>query len=263
MSSQDEREDDVPIGGFDGATAIVTGAASGIGAATARALHDAGARVVVADVDGQRAREYATQLGNAALGVEVDVSEEPAVEALFAATIERFGTVDVLINNAAYRAKADFMTMPVEEWDRMLAVCTRGTFLCMRAAIRLMRADQHGGAIVNVSSVSATHPTIFANGHYDAAKAGVDALTRYAAVEFGPEGIRVNSVQPGGTATEGSRRISGSFTAAGPMAMPNRIPLGGRNRPEDVAQAILFLAGSAASRITGQLLAVDGGYLVA
>ena len=249
--------------GFNGAVAIVTGSASGIGAATARGFREAGAHVVVADLDGERARAYADELGDASLGVQVDVSDAAAVDALFATVIDQLGTVDVLVNCAAYRVKADFMEMPVREWDRMLDVTTRGTFLCMREAIRAMRAGERGGAIVNVSSVSAVHPTIFANGHYDAAKAGVDALTRYAAVEFAPDGIRVNSIQPGGTATEGGLRQLESIEVAGPITMPNRVPLGGRNRPEDVAAAILFLAGPGASRITGQTLAVDGGYLVA
>ena len=254
-----------PVFRLDDRTAIITGAASGIGKATARLFAAAGARVVIGDLNGEAAVETAADLaqtGSQAIGVAVDVADEAAVDELFAVAQSKFGAIDVLVNNAAYRAKADFMEMPVEEWDRMLAVCTRGTFLCMRAAIRSMRAEGNGGAIVNVSSVSAVHTTISHNGHYDAAKAGVDALTRYAAVEFAEDGIRVNSVQPGGTDTEGSRNIDSTFDLRGPIRLPGRVLLGGRNRPEDVASAILFLAAPAASRITGQALAVDGGFLV-
>jgi NAD(P)-dependent dehydrogenase (short-subunit alcohol dehydrogenase family) len=256
---------DRAVPGLAGKVAIVTGAASGIGAATAAVFTACGARVVIADLDADRAAHTAHMLsGNgAAIGVGADVSDEHAVQRMIATAIEQFGAVDVLVNNAAHRHKADFLEMTVADWDRMFAVCTRGTFLCMRAAIRQMRRLGGGGAIVNVSSVSAAHPTIMGNAHYDAAKAGVDALTRYAAMEFGADGIRVNAVLPGGTDTEGARAIRSTATPRGPMAMPDRVPLGGRSHPSDIAALIAFLASPAASRITGQSIAVDGGYLVA
>jgi NAD(P)-dependent dehydrogenase (short-subunit alcohol dehydrogenase family) len=151
--------------------------------------------------------------------------------------------------------------MPASEWDVMHAVIARGTFLCLREAIKIMRS-QGGGAIVNVSSVSARHPTIFSNMHYDSAKAGVDAITRAAAIEFAQDNIRVNSVQPGGMRTAGGQKIGTATPVTGPITQPGRMALGRAAEPIEQARAILFLASDAASYITGHLLTVDGGYHV-
>jgi NAD(P)-dependent dehydrogenase (short-subunit alcohol dehydrogenase family) len=132
----------------------------------------------------------------------------------------------------------------------------------MREAIKIMRDQGRGGSIVNVSSVSADHPTIFNNTHYDSAKAGVDAMTRAAAVEFAEHKIRVNSIQPGGTASGGAKAMGESLPFKGPMTLPGRIPLGRISQPIEQARAILFLASDAASYITGHHLTVDGGYHV-
>lgn len=245
--------------GLAGQVALVTGAASGIGRETASLFAQVGADVLFVDLDAAGAKAAAAPSGADHFGC--DISDETQVAALFAHVAERFGRLDVLANVAAYRRKADTMTMPLAEWDRMHAVTTRGSFLMMREAIRLMRA-QRSGTIVNVSSVSARHPTIFNNMHYDAAKAGVDAMTRAAAIEFAPYGIRVNSVQPGGTATSGAHRMTEELPARGPMTLPGRIALGRLSSPIEQARAILFLASPAASYITGQHLTVDGGYSV-
>lgn len=249
--------------------AIVTGAASGIGKATAHLMAHAGARVVVADLDGEGAAKVADDIavgGGAAIGVEVDVADEAMVKAMAAAATRAFGGIDILVNNAAYRPKADFMEMTVDTWDRMHAVNTRGTFLCMREAIRVManQGKERGGSIVNLSTVGTAHPTIFNNTHYDSSKAGVNAITKTSADEFAPLGIRVNAVMPGGVDTEGSRKMrSGAtpFVAKGPIMMPGRMVLG-TAQPIQLASAILFLASPASSYMTGHIMAVDGGYLV-
>lgn len=247
--------------GLSGKTAIVTGAASGIGRATATLFTQVGARVIFVDIDNDAVRAAAETVG--ADHAICDISDEAQVQALFAHAAELFGgRLDVLANIAAYRRKADTMTMPASEWDIMHAVTTRGTFLMMREAIRIMRAQETGGAIVNVSSVSARHPTIFNNTHYDSAKAGVDAMTRAAAIEFGSDRIRINSVQPGGTATGGASRMGNEIKMSGPITAPGRIPLGRISDPIEQARAILFLASDAASYITGHHLTVDGGYHV-
>lgn len=247
--------------GLEGKTAFITGAASGLGKATARLFLDVGARVAVADLDIAAAQTAVTEfaVGGRALAVEMDVSDEAAVKRAFADSAAAFGPVDVLVNNAAYRNKADTMTMSVEEWDRMQGVCTRGTFLCLRQAVEQMRG--RGGAIVNISSMSAQHPTIFPNMHYDAAKAGVDAITRLAAVEFASDKIRVNSVLPGGMTTPGVANMHASSVAiSGPATIPGRSVMGRAADPIEMARAVLFLASDAASYITGVELLVDGGF---
>ncbi len=246
--------------GLAGKTAIVTGAASGIGRATATLFAQVGARVLFVDLDDHGVRAAAAAVGMS--HAVCDISEETKVQALFAAAQELLGgRLDVLANVAAYRRKADTMSMSASEWDLMHAVTARGTFLMMREAIRVMR-PHGGGSIVNVSSVSAQHPTIFANMHYDAAKAGVDAMTRAAAVEFAGHGIRVNSVRPGGTASGGAARMADERPPTGPMTGTGRIPLGRLSDPIEQARAILFLASDASSYITGHHLTVDGGYHV-
>lgn len=246
--------------GLQGRTAIVTGAASGIGRATADLFMAVGARVLYVDIDADAVRDAAVRTGS--LHATCDISDAGQVASLFEYARQAFGRLDVLANVAAYRRKADTMAMPPSEWDAMHAVTTRGTFLMMREAIQIMRHQESGGSIVNTSSVSAMHPTIFSNMHYDSAKAGVDAMTRAAAIEFARYGIRVNAVQPGGTASGGARRMTENMQLAGPMTGPGRMPLGRISEPVEQARAILFLASPAASYITGHSLPVDGGYLV-
>lgn len=249
-----------------GKVALITGAASGLGKATAGLFLDVGASVVIADLNAEGAAAVAAELAaqGPTLGIGMDVSDEAAVQAGFAAAAEQFGGVDVLVNNAAYRGKANTMDMSVAEWDIMHAVCTRGSFLCLREAVKQMRR-RGGGSVVNVSSMSAQHPTIFPNMHYDSAKAGVDAITRLAAVEFGKDGIRVNSVLPGGMATPGPDKMraaqaAGGAVIAGPATIPGRNPMGRIADPIEMARAILFLASDAASYITGAELLVDAGF---
>ena len=251
---------------LDGKVALITGAAQGLGKEIARLFSEVGARVVIADLNDDAALSTAQELASfgPTLGIAMDVADEAAVKAGFAAAATQFGGVDVLVNNAAYRNKASTMDMPVAEWDVMHAVCTRGTFLCLREAVKQMRG-RGGGAIVNISSMSAQHPTIFPNMHYDSAKAGVDAITRLAAIEFGREGIRVNSVLPGGMATPGPDKMramaaQGGPKIDGPAVMPGRSILGRVAQPIEVARAVLFLASEAASFITGAELLVDAGF---
>lgn len=246
--------------GLQGKTAIVTGAGSGIGRATATLFREVGARVLFVDIVEDAVREAAEATGSPY--AVCDIADEAQVTAAFDKARVLFGGLDVLANVAAYRRKADTMAMPASEWDVMHAVTTRGTFLMMREAIKIMREQESGGAIVNVSSVSASHPTIFNNTHYDSAKAGVDAMTRAAAVEFAEHGIRVNSIQPGGTASGGAKKMGEELPMRGPMMAPGRIPLSRISDPIEQARAILFLASPASSYITGHHLTVDGGYAV-
>ena len=249
---------------LDNKVALITGAASGIGLATAQLFSDVGARVVIADIDNDAAVDAAKLIGPTAIGVRCDVADEESVAGAFDAAESAFGTVTVMINNAAGRSKANFLDMSVKEWDQVHHICTRGTFLCSREAIRRMLSKDLRGSIVNISTAASLHPMIFANAHYDSAKAGVNALTRDCAIEFAANNIRVNAIAPGGTDTPGSRKIvnNEAVKISGPALTEGRQPMKRRGTPEELAQAILFMASDASSYVTGQILAVDGGYTV-
>jgi NAD(P)-dependent dehydrogenase (short-subunit alcohol dehydrogenase family) len=247
----------------DGKVSVITGGASGMGRTTAKLFADTGARVAILDLNEAGAEETASAIreaGGEAIVVRCDLSDEGEVLAAFSRVAEELGPVDVLVNCAAYRGKAEFMDVTQEQWDDMFAITTRGTFYTMRAAIRQMIEAGKGGTIVNISSVCAQHCSIFANAHYDAAKAGVEALTRAAAVEFAEQKIRVNCIAPGGVKTEGLAGIQSNINFRGPATQPGRM-LWGYAEPIELSRAILFLASPASSYITGHVMAVDGGFL--
>lgn len=253
-----------------GKTAVVTGAGRGIGKGVADLLSSAGANVVVADILAQNAETVAAEIkgeGGSALAVTVDISDESAVKRMYEATRRQFQSVDILVHCAAIFPKYPLLDITVEQWDRIQAVNLRGTMLVMREAIRHMREGGKGGAIVNISSVSGEREVVFHNAAYGASKAGTTNLTRVAALEFGSDNIRVNAVLPGGTVTEGAKEATEAMKKSGielkgPMTQPGRMPLGGMGSPDDIAAACLFLVSPAARYITGQSLAVDGGFLV-
>jgi len=246
-------------------TAVITGAGAGIGQAIAQLFARAGARVVVADVNGDAAENTAHAIrsaGGHALAVMADVSQEAAVAALMDRALEEFGSLDVLVNNAAIFPKKPFLEVDAAFWDRLHAVNLRGTFLCLREAIRRMQAQGRGGSIVNISSVSSLQAVVYHNATYNASKAGVNSLTKTTALEFAADGIRVNAVLPGGVATPGAKAAGANIELKGPIMGPGRIPLGKMGEAEDIAMAALFFASPASRLVTGQLLAVDGGFQV-
>lgn len=249
---------------LDELSAIVTGGGSGIGRCIAETFAEAGARVVVVDIDLAAARAVAASIeaaGGQAWAIAADVSREVEVIHLFEEVGASYGNIDVLVNNAAIFPKKPFLDVDTEFWDRLQSVNLRGTFLCLREAIKRMKLSG-GGSIVNISSVSSMQAVVHHNAVYNATKAGVNSLTRTTALEFGGDGIRVNAVLPGGIPTDGARAASAAIELKGPILGAGRIPLGGMGDVQDIANAALFLASPASRYISGQLLAVDGGFLV-
>lgn len=243
-----------------GKTAIVTGAARGLGQAYAKAMAREGMNVLVADREDCGETLAALGSGARAAATRVDVSDFASVAAMTALAIEKFGRLDVLVNNAAlYGGLKGGRAEAIEEteWDACMAVNVKGVWNCCRAAIPHMRAQKYG-SIVNVASLAAVMGMPFAL-HYSTSKGAVIAMTRALARELGREGIRVNAVAPTAVPTEGTKQFFGDklerqmkFVAAGQS-------LSGVLEPEDVVGAVLFLASDAAKFVTGQTLMVDGG----
>ena len=237
--------------------AIVTGAASGMGAATARLFAAEGAKVVLADITEDAGAALAAEIGGDARFQKLDVTSEADWEALVAATLSAFGRIDVLINNAGGSGSHPDV-LNTATWDEQMNVNARGVFLGMRAVIPQMQAAG-GGSIVNISSISGLVGQRFVHMGYNAAKGAVRLATKAAAVQFARDNIRVNSVHPGLMPA-----MRTSMMTADPEVrrkMVNAVPMGREGRVEEVAHANLFLASDDASYITGIEVPVDGGFV--
>ena len=248
---------------FEGKVTLVTGAGSGIGRATALQFAAEGARVAVLDIDPEGGRETLGFLKNkneTGFFVPADISNNSEVDRGVAAVIKRWGRIDVLFNNAGLGLVKSLHETSEEEWDRIVAVNLKGVFLVSRAVLPSMMR-QNGGAIVNVSSISGLlgWPSYAA---YSASKGGIVQLTRQMAVDYGHRGIRVNCICPGTTLTPMiEKQLSREEDPeASTRVIEARHPLGRFAKPEEIAQAVLFLASEEASFITGAVLTVDGGY---
>jgi NAD(P)-dependent dehydrogenase (short-subunit alcohol dehydrogenase family) len=248
---------------FENKVALVTGAASGMGLATAKAFAEAGAAVVLADFKADAVKAEAQKLvaaGHRAIAVRCDVSDDSQVAAMVDRTVAEFGRIDAAFNNAGVMARiAPTANSTREDWDRVIGINLRGVWSCMKHELRQMQ-HQGSGAIVNNASVGALtgNPGI---GSYIASKHGVVGLTRTAALEYIKHGIRVNAVNPGLIDTQVARDVvSGNEQAYDEIA--KHVPIGRAGRPEEIASAVLWLCSSGASYVVGHALTVDGGMTV-
>ncbi len=257
---------------LSGKVALVTGAAQGFGFACARRLAAAGAAVVLADrrpdrLDAARAR--LTGKGASVAAVEGDVSVEADVDRLVGTAVERFGRLDVLVNNAGVFSNFLLEHLTPVEFQRILGVNVGGAFLCTRAAAARMREQGDGGSIINISSIDAIHPSGAGLSHYGTSKHAIWGLTKSMALELGPDRIRVNAIAPGPSLTEGAVEFVAAGAPAGIdvdaqwAAYEARIPLGRLAHADDVGRTALFLASELGSYVNGAQIVVDGGLLSA
>lgn len=257
-----------------GKAAIVTGSGMGIGQAIALRLAEAGAAVLVADLNtdaAERTAETIIRRDGKALAFTVDIADVAGAQAMVDRTLDAFGQLDLLVNNAGIFPFTPALAMTEAQWDRVLDINLKGTFFAAQAAAkRMSRVEgQRGGRIVNIASVDGLHPT--GNlAHYDASKGGVVMLTRALALEFAPLGIAVNAIAPGAIVTPGAQNGApvpepGASVQVDDMAAAafiQRIPMRRPGTPDEIARVALFLASDAASYMTGSLVVVDGGYLL-
>lgn len=240
--------------------AIVTGAARGIGRAIALTFIREGARVGLVDVDKEaleKVKEEIESRKGEALAIPCDITQSPQVREMIDRVQKTFGRVDILVNNAGIIRRGTIETVTEEDWDRVIEVNLKGTFNCSKAVVGIMK-QQGYGKIVNVSSIAGKMGDITSAPGYGPSKAGIDALTKTLARQLAPYGINVNGVAPHAIETE----MSAQWSEERRKEIIASIPLGRLGRPEDVAEAVLFLVSDEASFITGEILDVNGGALM-
>lgn len=247
------------MGMLEGKRTVVTGAGSGIGRAIASRFTTEGARVLVADINPDAAAETVSMLGSAALTFEVDVTDSSAVRAMIQRAVDAWGGLDVLVNNAGVGVAATTPNTSEEDWTRVISINLTGTFLGMKHGIPAIIASG-GGSIVNISSVAAM-VGVPDRAAYCAAKGGIMALTRAAAVDHVSEGIRINCIAPGTVDTPWVGRITSGYEdpEAARAAMQARQPHGRFVKPEEIASMAAYLASDDAGSIVGAVMVVDGG----
>jgi 2-deoxy-D-gluconate 3-dehydrogenase len=252
---------------LSGKTALVTGGAMGIGLGIATRLAEAGAHVAIVDMQKEAAEKAVATLtaeGRSAMAFIADVSQIVAVREAATRTVEAFGSLDILVNNAGIYPTIPVMNLTEEDFDRIVSINLKGAFLMTKVAAERMIASGKGGAIINITSVDAVHPSSVGLATYDATKHGLWGFTKNVALELAPHKIRVNAIAPGGITTPGTgagkapsaelQKIREAFEA--------RIPMKHFGEPDDVGKVALFLASDMSSYMTGAQIVVDGGVLL-
>lgn len=254
-----------------GKVALVTGGGSGIGQAIALRLAEAGAAVMITDINQEAAQQVIEMIqakGGAARGLEADVSQAGDASRVVGATVDALGGLHILVNNAGIFPFTPTLAISEALWDRVMGINLKGMFFYAQAAARHMIQAGGGGRIINLASIDAFHPTGL-QVHYSTSKGGVIMLTKALALELGPHQIRVNAIAPGFIQTPGVQKRGGQIgdTAGNSLAerqkeIRARVPLGRMGEPDDIARVALFLASGASDYVTGSTLLVDGGYLL-
>ena len=252
-----------------GKAAIVTGGAKGIGYGISYRLAEAGAQVLIADLDETAAQQAAQELtgkGWAVRALACDVSSEADVERMVSACKDGYGSVDILVNNAGIYPAVPIAAMSEDQFEKVMHVNLRSVFLTTKHAAEVMKA-QGGGKIINITSIDAVHPTMVGLAHYDASKHGVWGFTKNSALELAEHKIWVNAIAPGGIATPGvaaaSQGASAEQMQAQTAAFLAKIPMHRMGEPDDIGTVALFLASDMAGYMTGEQIVVDGGALLA
>lgn len=246
---------------LEGKKAIVTGGAAGIGAAIAVALAQEGADVAIADIQLEKAEAVSQSiqtLGRQSTAIYCDVSDSGQVESMVQETVQSLGGLHIMVNNAAIISQGEFWTVSDEVWNRLIATNLSGVFFGSRSAARVMIDQGQGGRIINMSSIHATLSEPQA-GPYTAAKGGIEAMSRTMASELAPYGILVNCVAPGATFSELTTPM---YTDSVKQALFQRVPLKQIAQPEWIAAGVVFLASDDSRYMTGQVLTMDGGYVM-
>jgi 2-deoxy-D-gluconate 3-dehydrogenase len=242
--------------------AIVTGAAMGIGQGIALRLHQAGAKLVIADFNQETGQATVAQLNttrpDSAIFVKTDVSQSADIANLVAKTIELFGKIDILVNNAGIYPFQPLANMTEEDFMKVINVNLKGTFLCTKFVSDQMIKQGQGGKIINITSIDALHPSMIGLAHYDSSKHGMWGFTKNIALELAAHKIYVNAIAPGGIATPGAtpldKAVTDAFTA--------KIPMKRMGESDEIGKVALFLASDMSSYMTGEQIVVDGGALL-
>ncbi len=266
---------DQPITPFEklldltGKTAIVTGGAMGIGLGIVTRLAQAGANVLIADLDEAAGQKNTADLSGQGLkvkAIKTDVADEASVQDMVQTAVKEFGGLDIMVNNAGIYPQMPLSKMTKEDFDRVIAVNLRGVFLCTEAASKQMISQGRGGKIINITSIDALHPSMVGLAHYDASKHGVWGFTQNAALELSQHKIWVNAIAPGGINTPGAAKMSQPQEGTDMKKVMDeflaKIPMHRMGIPDDIGKVALFLASDMSSYMTGEQIVVDGGVLL-
>ncbi len=248
---------------LEGKVALITGGARGMGAAEAKMFSREGAKVVICDVleaDGQQTEAEINETGGDAIFVKLDVTQQSEWDAAISRTVEQFGKLDIIVNNAGVASNLSIEETTIEEWDRVMDINAKGVFLGTKAAITQMKSQGTGGSVINISSISGNVGQDGVAAAYNSSKGAVRIFSKSAAIQHAKDGIRVNTIHPGPIQTPMTQAGWENAERVGDFFVQQSTPMGRYGKPEEVANGALFLASDESSYVTGAELVIDGGY---